>query len=161
VRNTGSTTLNPVTVTDDKLGLVKEACGSGPLAPGEVRTCPLTVAKTTYVVQQGDVDAQQVVNHATAYGKPPSGAEVTAPASTTTPISHTPALTFDKVAGTLVDLDGNGPDAGDTITYTFTVTNVGNVTANNVQLTDTLLAPTRSRAARRAWPPARPAAARR
>nr|WP_277628521.1 hypothetical protein [Arsenicicoccus dermatophilus] len=142
VRNTGSTTLNPVTVTDDKLGLVKEACGSGPLAPGEVRTCPLTVAKTTYVVQQGDVDAQQVVNHATAYGKPPSGAEVTAPASTTTPISHTPALTFDKVAGTLVDLDGNGPDAGDTITYTFTVTNVGNVTANNVQLTDTLLAPT-------------------
>ena len=37
-------------------------------------------------------------------------------------------MLLDKQAGGLTDVDGNGPDAGDTIAYSFVVTNTGNVT---------------------------------
>ena len=49
---------------------------------------------------------------------------------------HGPAITLDKQAGAITDVDGNGADAGDTIAYTFIVTNTGNVTLNPVSVTD-------------------------
>ncbi len=41
-----------------------------------------------------------------------------------------------KTAGTLVDSDGNGPDQGDTLPYSFTVKNTGDLALTGVTITD-------------------------
>ncbi len=133
VTNTGNVTLNPVTVSDPMLGTV--TCPAGPLAPGATVTCSTVV----YTVTQADVDAGVVNNTATVSGTPPSGPAVTGDDDTSTPIARTPSVALDKSAGSLIDVDGNGPDAGDTITYSFVVTNTGNVTLNPVTVSDPML----------------------
>ena len=47
-----------------------------------------------------------------------------------------PAISLDKTAGAINDVDANGPDAGDTVTYTFKVTNTGNMGLNPVTVAD-------------------------
>ena len=48
-----------------------------------------------------------------------------------------PSITLDKSAGPVVDVNGNGRvDAGDTIDYTFLVTNTGAVTLTPVSVDD-------------------------
>ncbi|QWF22006.1 DUF11 domain-containing protein [Nocardioides sp. LMS-CY] len=136
VTNTGTVTLDPVTLVDPMLadpmlgGAI--ACGTGALAPGASRTC----TSQTYELTQADVNAGKVDNTATATGTPPSGPSVTDTDSTTTPVTGTPAITLDKIAGAIVDGDGNGPDRGDTIDYTFVVTNTGTVTLSTVGVSD-------------------------
>lgn len=41
-----------------------------------------------------------------------------------------------KAAGTVVDSDGNGPDQGDTLPYSFTVKNTGDLALTNVTISD-------------------------
>ena len=135
VTNRGTVTLNPVTVTDPKVGPI--SCPTGPLAPGLSVSC----TPKTYPLTQNDVDTGKVENTATAHGTLPGGPEVTDTDSTTTPIASNPKIELDKVAGTIHDPDTNGPDAGDTITYDFTVTNTGNVTLNPVTVTDPKVGP--------------------
>ncbi|MEZ5191695.1 MAG: hypothetical protein R2734_03700 [Nocardioides sp.] len=50
-------------------------------------------------------------------------------------------MTLDKQSGGVTDLDGNGPDAGDTISYSLVVTNTGNVTLTGVTVTDPTVGP--------------------
>lgn len=52
------------------------------------------------------------------------------------PNAGNPSISLDKTASAITDLDGNGPDAGDTITYTFVVTNTGDVALDPVTVTD-------------------------
>ena len=130
VTNTGNVTLNPVTVADAKVGPV--TCPSGALAPGASVDC----TAAAYALTQADVNAGKVDNAATATGTAPSGTKVTDDDSTSTPIAAGPSITLVKTAGAIVDTDGNGDDKGDTITYTFKVTNTGNVTLNPVKVTD-------------------------
>ncbi|MFN8195561.1 MAG: GEVED domain-containing protein [Nocardioidaceae bacterium] len=131
VTNTGNVTLSAISITDPKVGAV--SCPAGSLAPGASKTC----GPTTYTLTQADLDAGVADNTATASGTPPTGAPVTsAPSSTSTPLAAAPALTLDKQSGGVTDLDGNGPDAGDSIGYTFLVTNTGNVTLHAVSIAD-------------------------
>ncbi len=127
VTNTGNVTLDPVTVTDPKVGTV--TCPPGALAPGASKTCT-----ATYTLTQADVDAGVVNNTATATGTPPTGQPVTAGDTTATPLVRTPRVALEKNA------DTTGPvQAGDQITYTFTVTNTGNVTLTNLTVVDPMV----------------------
>ncbi|WP_164519589.1 DUF7507 domain-containing protein [Nocardioides ferulae] len=131
VTNTGTQSLTGVTVTDPLLGGPQAGCAAATLEPGQSEQC-----QATYTLTQADLDAGTVANTATAAGTPPSGPGVTDTDSTTTPLPSSPAIKLTKTAGAIVDGDGNGPHAGDTITYSFKVTNTGNVTLNPVTVSD-------------------------
>ena len=135
VTNTGNVTLNPVKVTDLKVGTV--TCPSGALAPGASVDC----TAAAYVVTQADVDAGKVDNTATASGTPPTGSPVTDTDSTHTPITQKASIDLVKSAGNVYDVNGNGLDDGDTVTYNFTVTNTGTVTLTNINVSDAKVGP--------------------
>jgi uncharacterized repeat protein (TIGR01451 family) len=70
IKNTGTTTLTNVTVTDTLPGIVISGMPIASMAPG---TTNATAYTATYVVTQADVDREMVVNQATVSGKDPSG----------------------------------------------------------------------------------------
>jgi uncharacterized repeat protein (TIGR01451 family) len=132
VTNTGPQTLTNVQLTDTTIAgpfTCTPALGST-LLPGAVMTCT-----ATHLTTQGDVDAGSIANTATATGTPPSGPPVTDDASETVFPDLVSAIEVVKAASPQTY---NAP--GQTITYTYTVTNTGNVTLTNVQLTDTTIA---------------------
>ena len=132
VTNTGQTPLTSIGVTDPKISSI--SCPATSLAIGAATTCT-----ATYTLTQADVNAGQVVNSATASGTPPTGSAVTATDTDTRTIPQSPDIRLAKSAGPVVDIDGNGHDAGDTVAYTFVVTNTGNVTLSSVGVTDPLV----------------------
>ncbi|SEH56839.1 MULTISPECIES: DUF11 domain-containing protein [unclassified Leifsonia] len=134
VTNTGNVTLTSVGVTETAFsgtGTVSAiTCPATSLAPGASTTCT-----ATYAVTQADVDAGSVTNTATATGTPPVGAAVvSAPSTAVVTATSAPAMSIVK-SGTISSGTGN---AGDTITYTFTATNSGNVTMTGVTISDPL-----------------------
>jgi uncharacterized repeat protein (TIGR01451 family)/fimbrial isopeptide formation D2 family protein len=128
--NTGNVTLTNVQVSDN---LITPTGGSTPCAvvpPGA--TCTLV---GEYVIAQPDVDAGGVDNTATATSDQVGPIED----SLSVPVARSPAVDLVK-NGTLQDANGNQlADAGETIDYTVTVTNTGNVTLTNVDVTDPLV----------------------
>ena len=137
VRNTGAVTLTNVTPNDPLLTNAGISVTPGPqtLAPGGSVTFT-----ATYTPTQAEIDAGRVENTATSTGTPPSGPPIESPPDTVVvPPDQVPGLRTDKT-GTLNDLDGDGLlDAGETITYSFVVTNTGAVTLTNVTPNDPLL----------------------
>lgn len=135
VTNTGNVTMTDVTVADGLTGLSAiNPANVASLAPGDD-----TVFTASYVVTQADVDAGgSVHNSATAKGDAPDGTSTeSAPDTTdTNVVPGAPSIVLDK-SSKLDDTNGNGKaDVGETIDYTFEVTNTGNVTATNVTVTD-------------------------
>jgi len=134
--NTGNVTLTNVAVADPLVGitpLIANWPGTpGTLAPGESVT-----VTTTYAITQTDIDNGHIANSATVVGSPPTGPPVAPPPATTdTPLTPGPALTFTKTADTTALSTPAQP--GDTVTYQFTATNTGNVTLTDLTITDTL-----------------------
>jgi len=84
-------------------------------------------------VTQADIDAgTPITNTATAAATPPSGTYVPATADESiSPESFAPELTLVKTADVTADLA-----EGDTITYTYAVTNTGNVSMTNIMVSD-------------------------
>ncbi len=131
ITNTGNVTLTNVAVDEGSFNgsgsLSPVTCPSGAasLAPGAQLTCT-----ATYDVTQTDVNAGDLSNSATAIGTPPGGVpgSVDSPPSTVVvPQKPEPALTLVKTAfPTTVSA------AGKTVTYSFLVTNSGNVTVSDV-----------------------------
>ncbi len=139
VRNTGNVAVSGIAITDARLAGATIACTPTTLTPNQVATC---TAAPAYTVTEADEAEGRVLNSATASGTPAGGGTVTSPPDTaTTPVqTPTPRLTIDKVAEAPVDVNGSGIiDAGDRITYSFTVRNTGNVPVTAVAVTDAKL----------------------
>ncbi len=146
VKNTGNVTLTSVMVTDLIGGVTVIGGPIVSLAPGAEDTSTFTA---TYTITQADIDAGMFSNSAEAVGTPPSGPDVTDISDddsyveddpTIITICSNPDIAIVKT-GVFNDVDGNQcADAGiDTITYTFTVTNEGNVSLSDISVTDPLL----------------------
>ncbi|WP_431219469.1 DUF7507 domain-containing protein [Leifsonia xyli] len=130
--NTGTVTLTNVSITDPLPGLSALTYAwpgaSGVLAPGQSVT-----ATATYALRQADIDAGRVANTASTTGTPPTGAAVTDDASATVPLSESPAIGLTKTADPTDEADFT---VGTLVTYTFTVTNTGNVTLTDPKVVE-------------------------
>ena len=126
VTNTGNVTMTSIAVTDPNTTGV--TCPATTLAPQTSTTCT-----GTHVVVQADLDAGSVVNTATVVGTPPSGPPIPPVPSNEFRISgvQNPQLSVVK-ASTATQL----PILGETIPYTFLVTNIGNVTIGSIVVSD-------------------------
>jgi len=134
-------TLTGVGVDDAQLDAPGATCPLTTLAPGQSTLC--TGVRTLTLAQ---VNAGTANNSATASGTPPGPPgtpPVTSPPDTTvTPIVAVPRMTIVKTAGTAtvaLGMNATITDAGDTIAYTFLVTNTGNVTLTGVGVNDAQL----------------------
>src|SRR5699024_6793953 len=140
VTNTGNVTLDNVTVNDEMLG-GELAVTPSTLAPGETGE-----VKGTYTVTQEDIDNKdEIENIATATGTPPgydpedpptdpedpTYPPVTPPVEEDVPVVKDPAIHLDKSAD-----KETYAEVGEEVTYTFTVTNTGNVTLTDVNVYD-------------------------
>jgi len=123
VTNTGLVTLTGIAVTDDLLGRIPLA---NELAPGDS-----TEGTATYAVTQADIDAgTPIVNTATAT----SDQGVTDSDSATVTVAQDAAVEL-----TLFAHPTSVTEAGEVITYTYTVTNTGKTTLTGIVVTDDLL----------------------
>ena len=132
VTNTGNVTVNNVTVSD-----VHSGTGAlGAISPANVPTLAVgasTSFTSTYTVTQADIDAGgAITNTATADGTPVGGTLVPATADeSVAPDGPAPEANLTKVADVTADLS-----AGDIVTYTYSVTNTGNVSLINLSISD-------------------------
>ena len=121
--NTGNVTLQDVTVSDgDLAGLSCPGSFTGTLAPGAAVSCT-----GSYPVSQADLDNGTYTNHAAAT----SAQTAAATATDTIAASQAPALTLVTSTPTT-----GYQQAGDVISYTYLVTNTGNVTLTGISIAD-------------------------
>jgi uncharacterized repeat protein (TIGR01451 family) len=143
VRNLGNVTVNNITINDPTIGPVSGSIGS--LAQGDSDTTTFTAS---YVITAEDVTRGRVTNSATVNGRTLQNTPVSDVSdnsdpnqddATITAIVAQPELAVLKTVTSLADTNNSGiSDAGDTITYAFSVRNTGNVPLTQVGLTDTL-----------------------
>ncbi|TDP98613.1 putative repeat protein (TIGR01451 family) [Leifsonia sp. 115AMFTsu3.1] len=126
VKNTGNVTITDPQVSEGSfsgtgtLSAIDCPQGSASLAPGDTFTCT-----ADYTLTQADVDAGKLTNTATAIGTPPPGTDLppVPPSTSTVTTDPHPALALVKTADT-----NKATAVGQIVTYTFTVTNIGNIT---------------------------------
>jgi uncharacterized repeat protein (TIGR01451 family) len=126
VTNDGNVTLNKVAVTDPMTGLSAVICPSATLAPSASETC-----SATYVTTQADVDRGWLKNTGTATGTSAQNTTVSAKSSWFIPAIQSPAITIVKSANVT-----SFKAPGTKVTYSYKVTNTGNVTLSPVVVFD-------------------------
>ncbi|HHX7304720.1 TPA: DUF7507 domain-containing protein [Legionella anisa] len=127
VKNTGNVTISFLTVNDDKTTVT---CGSTVLAPDTSTNCT-----ATYTTTQADVNAGGIVNLANAIGLTPQGNTVTSPDTSNSQISVS-ATRSQGVSLAKSASPTSYTTAGTLITYSYVVTNTGNVTLNPITVND-------------------------
>ncbi|MET0302766.1 MAG: hypothetical protein ABW040_01830, partial [Microbacteriaceae bacterium] len=140
VANPGNVTLRNVAITDPMTGTglstpTVPANGWPSGTAGTLRPGDQVIATATYTLKQSDVNAGSVVNRATVSAAPPTGANVSAGSTSTLPITRSGAITVEKTgAPTVVGQNALGNE----VTFSFLIRNTGNVTLDQVALTDSL-----------------------
>lgn len=137
VANSGTVPVSAIAVNDPLAGAV--TCDATVLAVNATTNCR---ADAVYTVTEDDEVAGDVTNTASATGTDPDGGPVVSnEATTVTPVeTPDPRIELDKRAGELVDANGDGRvTPGDTIQFSFTVTNPGNVPLRDIVLEDPML----------------------
>ncbi|NUL46232.1 DUF11 domain-containing protein [Cellulosimicrobium funkei] len=134
VTNGGTTVVDEIVIDDPMLGGTLDCPNvtGASLAPGESVTC----GPVAYTMTQEDVDAQGVLNEASASGSSSAG-DVEAKATAEVVVPGSSGIELVKSAGKVVEANGNDQvDAGDTIEYSFAVTNTGTTTLTDVAVDD-------------------------
>jgi len=125
--NNGQTILKDIALKDSLLGSI--ALPKTELAPGEEMK-----VEATYTITEADA-CGELTNKATVTASAPCGKLVSAECSASVKPLYIAKLSLTKKA------DKEIAKIGDTITYTYTVTNVGNVTLTKVTVADAELGP--------------------
>ena len=125
VTNTGNLVINGLSVADDKT--TNESCPVTTLAVGDSTTCT-----ASYTITQADLNAGSVTNSASASGTDQLGGGVT---------SNTDTATVTAIAGPALDIAKSASPStyttlGETINYSFLVTNTGNVSISGLTVAD-------------------------
>jgi plastocyanin len=123
VNNTDNITDN-ITLVDDKLGTIIDQDKQTSLGASE----NITVT-ATYTVKEDDLPGP-LVNIATVSGTDPDGNTITDNVSASVKLIYTASIQVTKTA------NPTSASPGENITYTYTITNTGNVTVDNITLTD-------------------------
>ena len=121
--NADNVTISNISLVDDKLGSI-DLGGQTSLDAGATIT-----ATATHTVAQADLPGP-LVNTATISGTDPDGNPVTASATASVDLTYTASLQLTKTA------EPTSAAVGNIITYTYTITNGGNVTINDITLED-------------------------
>ena len=131
VTNTGN-----VAVTDITLADTGATVSGGPIASLAVGASDSSTFTASYTITQTDIDAGTYTNTATVTGDGTGTDDVTATDNDTQALATGASITLSKT-GTLNDDDGiPGVSAGDTISYAFTVTNIGDMPVTDITLAD-------------------------
>lgn len=128
VRNTGNVSIASIAVTDALIPSV--TCPGTTLAGGASMTC-----SGTYTTDQDDVDTGEVVNIAGVTARTAGGDDLLAGSNQVV----VPALQHAELTIVKATTTAFVSSVGEPIPYTFTVTNLGNVTIDDVVVTDELV----------------------
>ncbi|WP_181409914.1 DUF7507 domain-containing protein [Martelella alba] len=141
VENTGNVAVENINITDSDLidGLAIKPAAKTTLKPKET----VKFETDAYVAQQKDIDAGSITNaNAVAKGRQAgSGEAVSSPPSNAVTITadRQAALSLTKNGSVVTKRADGRYQAGDRIDYSFTVTNKGDVTLNNITIADAFL----------------------
>ena len=127
VTNSGTATVSNIAVTDS--GVADLSCPDPSLAAAANETCT-----GTYTVTQHDVDAGSVTDSATASGTDPADNPVSSPSSG---ITTDAAYATSGASITSSTTSAGYGAAGDTIPYSYRVTNTGTRSLHAIGVTDT------------------------
>ncbi|NGX85427.1 hypothetical protein, partial [Aequorivita sp. KMM 9714] len=143
VKNTGNVTLTDVMVSD-LVGGVTVSGGPITLDPGQEDTTTFTA---TYTITQADINAGEFENTAKVVGTTPSNTQVDDESDNSSYTGNNPtvvtictdaSIALIKTSDVEVDptTECSTLEAGDIITYSFSVKNTGNVTLTDVMVSD-------------------------
>ncbi|MBE0667312.1 MAG: DUF11 domain-containing protein, partial [Bacteroidales bacterium] len=143
VDNTGNVSVSDITVTDPGAdpGSILYVSGDndGDLVLDHNENWTYSASHT---ITQADLDAGHYENTVVVTGTPASGILDPAGDSEDVPAVQLPAISTDKILVSYSDNDGSGSvTVNDVLTYSVTVTNIGNITLHNITVTDPLLSP--------------------
>ncbi|MFC5193173.1 Ig-like domain-containing protein, partial [Algoriphagus aquatilis] len=128
VTNTGNVTVSGIEIDDEQIGVTGLAISPSTLAPGATGT-----ATRVYTLTQSDIDAGTFTNTASVSGIAPNGNLVTDSDGDTQVLLSNPGISISKSASLT-----NFTKVGESIVYTFSVKNTGNVTLFDVVVSDPL-----------------------